>query len=90
MTTIPCSVCSGTGLDADHCWPDGSHAHCVTCDGYGEISPSTNAALVSALYELARHVDEDVPVEHRSKHLTNALSYAFDLVEAFEETPTHP
>ena len=53
------------------------------------MNPDTTPALVSALYELARHVDEDVPVEHRSKHLTNALSYAFELVEAFEETPIH-
>ena len=50
----------------------------------------TTPALVSALYELARHVDEDVPVEHRTRHLTNALSYAFELVEAFEELPTQP
>ena len=44
MTTSPCSVCDGTGLDADHCWPDGSHAHCETCDGYGKINPNINEA----------------------------------------------
>jgi len=53
------------------------------------MNPDTTPALVSALYELARHVDEDVPVAHRSKHLNNALAYAFELVEAFEETPIH-
>lgn len=46
------------------------------------------SALVSALRELAHHVDEDVPVEHRSTQLNNALAYAFELAEAFEETPT--
>lgn len=54
------------------------------------MNPDTTPALVSALYELARHVDEDVPVEHRSKHLNNAMAYAFELVEAFEELPTRP
>lgn len=57
------------------------------------MNPDNTSALVSALRELARHVDEDVPVAHRSKHLNNALAYAFELVEAFdtnETRSTHP
>ena len=40
----PCSACNGTGLDPGHHWPDGSQAHCETCDGYGKINPNTNEA----------------------------------------------
>lgn len=48
------------------------------------MNDDTTMALISALRELARNVDEDVPVEYRTRHLTHALSYAYELAEACE------
>jgi len=42
-------------------------------------------ALVAALRDLARNVDEDVPMNHRSRHLNEALAFAFELIEGFDE-----
>lgn len=44
-------------------------------------------ALLKTLRELARNVDEDVPMRDRSRRLNNTLAFAFELAEAMEERP---
>ena len=43
--------------------------------------------IIDALRDLARNVDEDVPMGYRSRHLNDALAFAFELIEGFEELP---
>jgi len=43
--------------------------------------------LIDALRSLVRNVDEDVPMEYRSRHLNDAMALAFELIEGFEELP---
>ena len=43
--------------------------------------------LTKTLRELARLVDDDVPVQSRSRRLNNTLAFAFELVESMEERP---
>lgn len=42
-------------------------------------------ALVAALRALSLFVDEEVPMCHRSRHLNEALAFAFELIEGFDE-----
>ena len=44
-------------------------------------------ALTRTLRELARLVDEDVPLHIRSRRLNNTLAYAYELAESTEERP---
>lgn len=44
-------------------------------------------ALTRTLRELARLVDDDVPMHLRSRRLNNTLAFALELVESMEERP---
>ena len=44
-------------------------------------------ALTKTLRELARLVDEDIPLHSRSRRLNNTLAFAYELVESMEERP---
>lgn len=43
--------------------------------------------LTRTLRELARLVDDDVPMHQRSRRLNNTLAYAYELAESMEERP---
>jgi len=43
--------------------------------------------LTKTLRELARFVDEDVPLHVRSRRLNNTLALAYELAESMEERP---